>query len=250
VWFTGYEGVGHLQVTPLDSTIWEMEYHGAQGLRSRIHYLGSTGCTHWLIDTNAEHVRWYRALGLARYFWTDENWIETVGPVRIFRMPSSTKILNSIDSSNVPGDDQVIDGGFETGDLGTLRFWMNYGAPLWLDSPTDAKEGGKYAVINRTTSWYQTVPVPRQVKEMILSFWIKKSSQEKNAVAAPKLQWLSEKGEILSETSQPFEACDKWTECRFSAAVPKQADSATLFLAVSDKSGPCGFDEVHLRVKE
>lgn len=250
VWFTGYEGVGHLDVMPLDSTIWEMEYHGAQGLRSRIRYLGSTDCAYWFIDINAEHIRWYRALGLARYFWTDENLIATAGPVRVFRMASSEKILNSIESSRVPGTDLLIDGGFEKGDLGTLRFWMNYGEPLWLDSPVGAKEGCKYTVVNRTTCWYQTVPVPRQVSEMVLSFWIRKTGKDKNAVAVPKLQWLNEKGETLSEASQPFEAGENWTECHFSAPVPRGSDSAMLYLSVRNSSEPCGYDEVHLRVKE
>jgi hypothetical protein len=48
-WFTGWEPVGHMQVQPMEATVWELSLH-ALDPRSEIQYLSSPGCDYWLVQ--------------------------------------------------------------------------------------------------------------------------------------------------------------------------------------------------------
>jgi hypothetical protein len=206
------------------------------------------GCTYWFVEVNDPQAVWFRAFGLARFYWSDEARIDSSPTVRVIRMPSTESILSSIESMGRIGTDLVADGGFEKEDLGSLYHWVKYGEPQWMTAPEQAEEGKNYVTIPQTAAWYQTVPIPGGVKEVELSFFIKKADKDLPAAALPTIQWIGEQGNEIQLPSAPFKAGDRWAECHFSWPVPAGIDSARLSLEVKNSSGPCCFDNVHLFV--
>ena len=249
VWFTSYEGAGHLKVTPLDSSIWEMGYHVPKSLFARLRYLGSAGCAYWIVDSQAEHVRWYRALGLARFYWDDDSLRLRSGPVRVYQMKPVERIFQEIRALQQPGSDLMKDGDFEIAENDTLRFWMHYGEPLWAEAPAGSPSGAHHVVVSATTSWYQTVPVPAGVKKVELRGWLKAADPASRALARPQLTWNDNQGKTIGEPSQEIAVLPQWQPFSMRVEVPPLAESAVIWVAVGEKSPPCAFDDFHLVVE-
>ena len=91
VWFTDYEGVGHLQAVPLCAALWELKFHGAMDPRSYLKYLGSAGCEYWIVNKDGQSAAWFQKLGLSSFYWDDSHLVSSDGPVSIYKMKSWKK---------------------------------------------------------------------------------------------------------------------------------------------------------------
>jgi hypothetical protein len=159
------------------------------------------------------------------------------------------QIFQEIQSLRQPGSDLIKDGDFEASENDTLRFWMRYGEPRWLEDPTGPPGHAHHVVVSATTSWYQTVPVPSGVTMVELRGRLRAADPASRAQGRPQLTWNDSQGEKISESNRAFEALPEWQPFSLKLEVPPGAESAVIWVAVGDNSPPCAFDDFHLAVQ-
>jgi len=250
IWFTSAGIVGHLPVLPLEAAIWEMDSHTQDAWGARVKYLASLGCRYWVVNEDSGDEFWIRATGLARFFWDEKSRIATAGPYGVFRVKTANEIFKEVDSHNPPGSELLADGGFESFRNGRLLFWMKYANPTLQADAVGAKEGSGYVIVSDDNSWIQVVPIPRGVKKLELSQWMKRANPEQPSAGQLVLNWVNADGQRIGVCSQTCAAGPEWTEYRMPVEVPHGAESASIYAIASHGTGSVCVDDSHFRVLE
>ena len=162
IWFTGYEKVGHFQVIPLEASVWELKLHAADP-RSKIQYLGSAGCSYWLVDEDNNDAYWFRLSGIAQFFWNEKNLAVSEGAIGIYRMRSAEETLREFDARARAGTDLLMDGEFRCGRVNRLKYWLTVGEAKWLPPGRDAQNHGSI-LMGRNSRLRQDVALPPSLR--------------------------------------------------------------------------------------
>jgi hypothetical protein len=164
-WFTGWDAVGYLQLLPMETTVWELSLHALEP-RARVQYLSSSRCAYWVVQEDDEDAFWFKAEGISQFFWKETNLVVRAGPLCVYRMPSAEEALRDFDSRAAPGTDLLLDGGFENGKDGKLKFWRPEGDAGWISPNVEAAEGRGCARVGPMGEMRQDVPLPPGVHKV------------------------------------------------------------------------------------
>ena len=165
IWFTGWNEVGHLLLLPMETTVWELSLHALEP-RARVQYLSSSQCAYWVVQEDDEDAFWFKAEGISQFFWKESNLVVRAGPLCVYRMPSTEEALRDFDSRAAPGTDLLMDGGFENGKGGKLKFWRPEGDAGWLSPNLEAEEGRGCAWVGPSGEMRQDVALPPGVHKL------------------------------------------------------------------------------------
>ncbi|MFB3905223.1 MAG: hypothetical protein ACE15E_17370 [Acidobacteriota bacterium] len=248
VWFTTAGIVGHLPVLPLEAAIWEMNSHVEPGWRARVRYLSAVGCRYWVVNEATGDEVWLRATGLGRFFWDEKLRIARTGPYGVFRMTTADEIFRAVDSNTSPGAELLADGGFESVSYAKPVFWMNFQNPTVQSDPAGAKKDSRYAVVNGVNCWVQVVPIPREIRRVALSAWMKRAAPEQASAGQLLLNWVDAEGKVIGVKTQAHDLGSDWAEYEVQMEVPKGAETASVYAAGTAGTGSVHVDELHFRV--
>ncbi len=259
-WFTGYDGAGHLQVQPMEATVWEISLH-ANEPRTKIQYLCTAGCRYWIVDENGEDAYWVKAIGISQFFWNAANRVARVGSIAIYRMPGIKETLRDFDARAAPGVDLVMDGGFETGEAGRLRFWRPSGEAGWVYSNPEVPLSGAGALrLSPGGGVRQDVALPPGVHSVEFSVAARSCSGSRQALlnyrtnvsgfnhelVPGKLEDWIEPYQFLSGNENSVRLGAEWQVYRQLIPLPARAKYVTILLNASESGGAAFVDEVHL----
>ncbi len=157
--------MGYLQLLPMETTVWELSLHALEP-RARVQYLSSSRCAYWVVQEDDEDAFWFKAEGISQFFWKETNLVVRAGPLCVYRMPSAEEALRDFDSRAAPGTDLLLDGGFENGKDGKLKFWRPEGDAGWISPNVEAAEGRGCARVGPMGEMRQDVPLPPGVHKV------------------------------------------------------------------------------------
>jgi len=259
IWFTGWEPVGHMQVQPMEATVWELSLH-ALDPRSKIQYLSSAGCDYWLVQEEDEDAFWFKAAGISNFFWNEKNLVVRSGPLAIYRMPSAEEALREFDARALPGTDLLLDGGFEIGKGGSLKFWRPDGSAKWIFPTSMADEGQGCVLMGSKAEVRQDVPLPPGIRriefvasarsgqigqpaslryQLIVMGFEKDPATIPAKAQVPPEYALTEKGDSVTVREQ-------WEQHHAIIAIPNLARYVIVSISKDDDVGEVRVDSVHL----
>jgi hypothetical protein len=259
IWFTGYEAIGHLQVQPMEATIWELSLH-TLGPRSQIQYLISSGCQFWLVNEDDQDAMWFRAEGISHYFWNESNLVMHSGPLAIYRMPDLETTLRDFDARLASGTELLLNGGFETGKQGMPKFWLTDGDAPELISTSPCLEGNQCMQLRLKSGMRQGIALPPGLGSVELlvsarsslsgrptSFRIQVYSlgfEKDPATVGPADQVQPDRG--LTGKGAMETADGEWRQFRMEYDIPKFAHFIIVGFDKPEGSGEVLIDAVHL----
>ncbi len=261
-WFTGLEGAGHLQVQPMEATVWEISLH-ANEPRSKIQYLATAGCQYWIVNEESTDAYWVKAIGISQFFWNEDMAVARAWPVTVYRMRPVEDALRDFDARATPGTDLVMDGGFETGERGTLRFWRPSGDAAWAFPFQEAMAGKGALRLAKGGGVRQDVALPPGVQAVEftaaarscavsgntgLRYRLTVSGFDRDLVPGRPKDWI-EPYQPLSSKQAVVTLGGDWRIVRESIPIPPRARYVTILLDEPDTAGGCFIDEVHLYSK-
>ncbi len=259
VWFTGSEAIGHLQVQPMEATVWELTLHTLDP-RSKIQYLSTAGCKYWIVNEEENDALWFRALGISHFFWNESNLIVRAGPLAVYRMPTPDSALHDFDSRAAPGTDLLLNGSAEIGNEGMPKFWLTDGEAPKLAVTPQALDGTHCMQLGIKTGMRQAVALPPGLKsvEFLLSaravqsgkpvafrYQIYSLGYEKDpATLRPEDQVQPERG--LTGKSESGTVATEWQQFRTIFDIPDLARYVVVSIDKPEGSGEIWIDSVHL----
>ncbi len=246
VWMTAYEAAGHLSVQPMDALLWELEMHGAMDPRSKIKYLGSAGCTYWIVNRDSEDAKWLKVTGISPYYWDEKNLISSKGPAAVYRMKSAGEALEAFDSRARAGTDLLLDGGFEQGEAASFEYWNANGSARRISSALGARQGEAFAQAAPSQGLRQDVPLPPGLKSVELTCWVRGAHPDKAVSAGLEVNFSDAAGAFFAGQSETVPAREGWNQYRLTTAVPSQAVYAIVYLSSRGDGSAACFDDVHL----
>lgn len=262
IWFTGWEPVGHLQLLPMEATMWELPLHALEP-RAQVQYLSSAQCAYWVVDEDAEDAFWFKAGGISQFFWKETNLVAHAGSLCVYRMPSAEEALRDFDSRAAPGTDLLLDGGFDDGKDGKLKFWRLGGDAGWMSPNVEAAEGRGCARIGPMGEMIQAVPLPPGVHrvEFVASLRPARYNQpttlrydlnvigyeQDPATIPPEKQRLPNYG--LPGKEEKVAVSGPWQTYRSVISIPSLARYIVVTFNGTGEKGETWIDSVHLYVR-
>ncbi len=165
IWFTGYEAVGHLQVQPMEATVWEFSLH-TLGPRSKVQYLCTAGCDYWIVNEDDLDALWFKAEGISNFFWKESHLVARTGALAVYRMPSVDQALQEFDARALPATELVLNGSFEQGKDRKPDFWIVDGEARQLSLGAAALEGKYCLQLNPKAVARQGIALPPGVQKV------------------------------------------------------------------------------------
>jgi len=246
VWSTGFQSVGHLDVEPMEATLWEMSAHGLDDVRSQADFLASAGSEFWIVNHAAEDARWIKASGLGGFFWQDSARVALHGRVAVYRMPPAQKVLQAFDSRVSAGSELILDPGMEMGDLTLSGYWWADTPRRWLQSESNALSGRGVLQFQPGAAAHQDVALPRGLEKV--SGTASARSQKPGAPGAFLFQvvWTDLMGTFIHADSLRIETQDVWTKYELASRRPPNAQFVSVYFSDAGNGGAALVDEVHL----
>lgn len=259
IWFTGFEGAGHLQVQPMEATVWELSLH-ANEPRTKIEYLCAAGSKYWIVDEDGDDAYWVKAIGISQFFWNAENFVERFGSLAVYRMPASATALREFDARSAPGTDLLVDGGFEIGRKGKLTFWRSEGEAAWICPSPIALRGQGILRLSSLGKIRQDVALPRGVSAVEFSASTRTCSGcspvplrcrvtvsgfLRDPVPGRPEDWI-EPYQLLSGQKMEFDAQEDWLARAVVVTLPPRAKYVTIEIEKVGGVGEAFVDEVRL----
>ena len=171
--------------------------------------------------------------------------------------------MRDFDSRAAPGTDLLLDGGFENGKDGKLKFWRPEGDAGWMSPNVEAAEGRGCARIGPMGEMRQDVPLPpgihnvefvaslrpaRYNQPTKLQYHLNVVGYEKDpATIPPEKQRLPEHG--LPGKLEKVAVSGPWQTVRAIIPIPSLARFIVLTLNGTDQKGETWIDSVHLYVR-
>lgn len=259
IWFTGYEEVGHLQVQPLEATIWELAYHTTDA-RSKIQYLTSAGCEYWLVNEDSKDAWWFKGLGFSHFFWNQANLAARAGPVALYRMPSTEQALREFDARALPGTDLLLNGSFQLDTGERPDYWLVSGDVRRLSSTPQVPEVTGCLQLHAVAAVRQGIALPPGVPEVELLVSARSGREAEPASLLCAFYFLGfekdpetippeDQGQPLKELLHKEEIITvgrQWGLYRADFSVPRLARYATVEFRTTDHRGEVWIDSVHL----
>ena len=259
VWFTDFDGAGNLQVLPMDASVWELSLH-ANEPRTKIQYLCSAGSEFWIVNEEGDNAFWVKAIGISQFFWNEKLLIARSGPVAIYKMPDSTEALREFDERAATGTDLVMDGSFETGASGKLRFWRPEGETSWIrPSLAEGQVKGELRLL-RNGKVRQDIALPPGLhavelavsartcagcKPVTMRYQTTVSGFLRDLVPGRPEDWI-EPYQFLSGKSDLASVGEKSQTYRLFLPIQQRARYVTIQIDKTDEHGEAIIGEVHL----
>jgi hypothetical protein len=251
--------VGHLQILPMEATVWELTLHSSDP-RSKMQYLTSAGCKYWLVHEEDQDALWFRGEGISHFFWNDDHFVARAGPVAVYRMPSTQQALAEFDARATPGTDLLLNGSFETGSEERPKFWFFDDRAKRLVSAETAADGEAYVQLLSRGGARQGIALPPDARslEIIASarsgidgeaaavhyvcYFLGHEKDPDSLDAANQLQAQS----VMLGKEETVTVAGQWEQYRTLLPVPKLARQLIVHIDKPDAKGEVLIDSVHV----
>jgi hypothetical protein len=237
IWFSDFQGVGHLNVEPMEAAIWKLKQQGLHHPREMIKYLCSKNCKYWIVDEGGGESEWFQLLGLSPFLWHATSKVESKRNSAMYLMPSEKEALNLFDRRAKPGTDLLINGRFESQDQTARRHWSLRGVQRTSNS---------LITLNPNTGILQTIPLPTSLKRILVTVKAKKSESSEVAKIQVSLVWKKPDFDNLSQEKKVFTLSETWQTLDMKINIPVHAAWSELYVSHSEGKDAILIDEVHM----
>jgi hypothetical protein len=262
IWATGYEPVGHLDVEPMEATVWELSLHATEP-RAKIQYLASAGCEYWLVNEEDEDAKWFRSEGISHFFWKQSNFVARAGAMALYRMPSAERALQEFDARALPGTDLLMNGSFELTTGKKPAFWLIDGNAEQYFPAAEADQGQACLRLPSKGGVRQGIALPPGIRNLELVANARSGGQgepvelhysfyfegfEKDPQNIPPKDQV-QPYHTLTGRDESVHLGGKWEQYRSVLAVPDLARYAVVGLDRPAGKGEIWIDSVHVYVR-
>jgi hypothetical protein len=237
IWFSDFQAAGHLNVEPMEASIWKLKQQGLQHPREIIQYLYSKKCKYWIVDNSGGESGWFQQLGLSPFLWPAANELESKRNSAMYRMSSLKDALDLFDNRAKAGTDLLINGKFKSQDQPVTRHWTLRGAQ-WSEN--------SMITLNPNSGIFQRIPLAPSLKRIAVTVKAKKSSSSEDAKGSVIVLWKKPDFTNLSQDENTFPILEKWQTLDMKINVPADAAWCELNISHSEGKDVILIDEVHM----
>ena len=239
MWFTDYEGAGHMNVEPMEAALWELRRHGINHPRDLIQYLHSKECKYWVVNKSGGQAAWFQLLGLSPFLWLSGNEIDSKGNNTLYKMATQEEALHLYDSRANSATELLINGGFEKNGYPVKKHWLFEGDTEWDDQEPAIK-------LPPGSALSQTIPLPPSLNKILITIKSQTKSSPEEAKFSVAVLWKKHGTGTFHQDKLVFIASHSFQVDEMLAAVPSKAAWVELYISNAADSQEIMINEVHV----